>query len=180
MNLWEIIVIAVALGTDVFSVAFGAGCVLTEARQKLRLSVSFGLFQFVMPLIGCFLGPRFIDVIRDYDHWIAFIFVFVIGAKMLYDSLRKGAHAPRGDVSRGWTLLILSVATSVDALAVGFAVGMMGAQLLPAALVIGIVAFLMTLGGLQLGRTCNVVVGKRAETLGAVVLIVIAFRLLRI
>jgi len=181
MGVLETLLVAFGLGLDAFSVALGVGSKGATARQTFRLSFHFGLFQFFMPLIGWWVGRGAVGVVRAYDHWMAFAILLAVGVHMIVESFghaKKAAGAR--DATRGWPLVGLSVATSLDALAVGVGLGILRQRLIRSAVVIGVVAAVMTLVGLQSGRVLRLWVGRRMETLGGLVLIGIAFRMLMI
>lgn len=115
MGIWETLALAVALGMDAFSVALGVGSSGTTFQGSIRLSLHFGLFQFTMPIIGWLLGRNLVGVIQRYDHWVVFLLLGGIGAKMIYEAFKtEGEEKPIRDRTRGWTLILLSIATSVD------------------------------------------------------------------
>lgn len=178
----ELIAIAVALAMDAFAVAVASGIMLqtVTARQTFRLAWHFGLFQAMMPVIGWFLGLSVRSYIEAYDHWIAFALLGYIGVKMIREAFEKNSGDKRKDPTRGMTMVMLSVATSIDALAVGLSLSMLGLSIWFPALVIGIVALLFTGVGLHLGRTASQAkrVGKFAELLGGAVLIAIGAKIL--
>jgi putative Mn2+ efflux pump MntP len=179
MNLPEILVIAVCLGMDAFSVALAVGSRGATGRQTFRLSFHFGLFQFLMPVIGWSFGRGAAELIHSYDHWVAFAILFIVGFHMVLESFRTESEDRRGrDPTRGWSLVGLSVATSIDALGVGVGIGVLGQRLVYPALIIGAVAGLMTLIGIRLARRLRTLVGRRLETLGGLVLIGLAFKML--
>jgi len=181
MQTVETLVVAICLGMDAFSVALGIGSHGTTARQAFRLSFHFGLFQFLMPLLGWLAGQSAVAVIGRFDHWVAFGILLAVGVHMIVDSLGSEKRtATERDVTRGWSLVGLSVATSMDALAVGVGLGILGRWPIGPAVVIGVVAALMTLTGLQSGRVLRVWVGQRMETVGGVVLIGLAVKMLAI
>jgi putative Mn2+ efflux pump MntP len=121
VSFFSILIIAIGLGMDAFAVAIGAGIALKSRSQApaFRLSSSFGFFQFIMPVIGWSVGLTVSTFIQDYDHWLAFILLAAIGSKMIYDALRDSREISSPDPTRGIPLLMLSIATSIDALAVG-------------------------------------------------------------
>ena len=191
--MWEIAVyigLGLALGFDTFAVGLAVGTTMQmeatgrEAphRSTFRLCFHFGLFQFFMPLIGWTVGKSILPLVQDYDHWIASGLLAFIASRMLLESLESGDEDDSVGLNptRGWKLIALSFATSFDALGVGFSMGISGiAPLLPA-IVIGIVAALMTFGGVRLGRRASAVMGKRAGIAGAILLFLIAWKLLEI
>ena len=180
MDLISIFTVAVALAMDAFSVSISAGMIIKKPDfgHYFRLSFHFGLFQFVMPLIGYFFGSYLERYIRDYDHWIAFGLLAVVGGRMIYGSFRsEDEDRPLRDPTRGVSLVVLSVATSIDALAVGLSLGLLGESVWYPALVIGLVAGAMTVLGLELGKRLGMVFGKRMELVGGLVLIGIGVRI---
>jgi len=183
MGIAETLVLAVGLGLDAFSVALAVGGALGRAtkRQTFRLSFHFGLFQFLMPLAGWALGRGAVGFVRDYDHWVAFGLLFSIGAHMIYGSFQKdGARAAAAvrDPTRGWSLVGLSLATSLDALGAGVGLGILGRRLFWAAAVIGLVAGAMTLAGIRAGGRLHFWAGRWMETLGGGVLVGLSIKML--
>ncbi len=173
--------IAVGLAMDAFavSIGIGLGSWRVTTRTTLRLSWHFGLFQFFMPILGWLAGLSVEDWISGVDHWIAFGLLAAIGGKMVYDALwgddeRRAAKDP----TRGASLVVLSVATSIDALAVGLSLALLGATIWYPAFVIGIVAFAFTAAGLHLGRRFGALFGKRMEVIGGLILIGIGLKIL--
>jgi len=170
--------IAVALGIDAFAVSLSAGAYLVRAdvRQTFRLSFHFGLFQFFMPILGWLAGAEIADVIKDLDHWVAFGLLALIGGKMIKESLQKAERIKR-DVTRGWSLVALSVATSIDALAVGFSLSLIGMRIVFPSVLIGVVASMMSLVGVRMGERVSGMIGRRVEFVGGLVLILIGVRI---
>lgn len=177
----ELITIAVALAMDAFAVAIATGVALNSVspRQTFRLAWHFGLFQALMPIIGWYLGASVRSYIEAYDHWIAFGLLGYIGYKMIKEAFDE-EDASQGDPTRGMTLIILSIATSIDALAVGLSLSMLGISVWWPSLVIGIVALAFTTLGLRIGKTAAQArsLGKYAELLGGSVLIGIGLKIL--
>ncbi len=174
--------LALALAMDCFSVSMGLSCgtrKLTLA-QTLRLALFFGGFQFLMPLLGWLAGERLVSLIEHFDHWAAFGLLAVIGGKMIYDSfqLDDEAKACRPDQTRGWPLVVLSIATSIDALAVGLSLSMAGLPVVGISVVIGLGSFFLTILGTRLGPLVGRAVGRWAEVLGGAVLLGIGLKIL--
>ena len=182
---YQILVVAVGLGMDAMSVCMGVGVRWHGPRQKFRLAWHMGLFQFLMPILGWQAGRQLAGLLQDIGGYLAAGLVFAVGAKMLYEAVRSrpGAvaeegerfverelHIKRRDPTRGWSLLALSVATSIDALAVGVSLGLKGANIWRASIIIGIVAGLMALAGVMIGEHVGKVLGRYAEAAGALVL----------
>ncbi len=173
MDFLTVVMIAFALAVDAFAVALSAGAALGRAdrRQTFRLSFHFGLFQFMMPILGWLAGIQVEHIIAAYDHWVAFTLLAILGGKMVISGIRGDADRVTADVTRGWTLIGLSVATSIDALAIGFSVAVMQVDILWPSIVIGIVAGAMTFLGIRLGEKVGAAVGPRMELVGGLVLI---------
>lgn len=174
--------VAFALGCDAFAVGLALGTKKLDKRASFRLWFHFGLFQFLMPIIGWGIGVSILEYIKSFDHWVAFGMMFVIASKMMYDSFQDDENDEADDQkpTRGWSLVGLSVATSMDALGVGFGMGLSRMELFKPALIIGIVASIMTYAGISLGKHLSDRFGKRIETFGALILYAIAFKLLSI
>lgn len=175
--------VAFALGCDAFAVGLAIGTKNPCRRASFRLWFHFGLFQFLMPIIGWLVGNSVFEYIRNVDHWIAFALMFLIASKMMKESFSNEEteeDANQSDPTRGWSLVGLSVATSIDALGVGFGMGIARMTLLKPAVIIGITAGLMTYTGIVLGKRLSTTFGKRVETFGAIILYIIAFKLLSI
>jgi putative Mn2+ efflux pump MntP len=174
-----ILAIALALAMDAFAVSLSIGLSrpgLKPARF-LRLALAFGLFQTGMTLIGAFAGENLIKPIQSFDHWVAAGLLTFVAVRMWYES-SKPPHLRQGDPTRGVPLLILAVATSLDALAVGLSLAALHTSLLLPAAVIGLVAFLLTVAGVKLGPGLGRLVGRWAEILGGLILLGIAARVL--
>ena len=180
MNLITIFFLAVGLGIDAFSVAIGIGAANRKKSWApvLRLSIAFGLFQFVMPLVGWLAGSTVVDMIQGFDHWIAFALLAVIGGKMIWEGLEKEGDEEKADQTRGWPLFLLSIATSIDALAVGFSFSILKTPILFPAAIIGVVCFTMTVVGMIFGKGLARIFGKKVEILGGLVLIAIGVKIL--
>lgn len=180
--------IAVALAMDAFAVAIATGVNLKQvsARQTFRLSWHFGLFQALMPLVGWGLGSSIHDYVVAYAHWVAFIMLALVGSNMLKEAIQadkdKDETAPPKDSTKGMTMVTLSVATSIDALAVGLSMSMLRVSIVYPAIIIGIVAGLFTIVGLHLGKRVARLtwLSTWAEILGGLVLWIIGLNILRV
>lgn len=176
----EAILIAVGLGMDTFAVGVGSGTVFEPPvkRSVLRLSFHFGLFQTLLFLAGYFAGTSIAEAIAAWDHYIALGLLLFVGLRMIWEGISpRDEETRRADPSRGWRLVILSVATSIDALAVGLSFGVLAREVLFPALVIGVVSFAMTLVGTFLGRRLKASFGGYAEILGGLILIGIGVKI---
>ncbi len=183
MNFFLVIALALALAMDAFAVSVGISLSLETITkgQTLRLASLFGFFQFMMPLIGWYTGQNIlVRYIEPFDHWVAFGLLFIIGGKMIYESFKDGKKIKdaKTDPTKGLSLLLLSVATSIDALAVGLGLAALHVAILYPAVVIGLVAFFMTVLGVKIGPFFGRIIGKRAELLGGLILILIGVKTL--
>jgi putative Mn2+ efflux pump MntP len=180
MNLITIILLAVGLGVDAFSVAIGIGAANSKKSWTpvLRLAAAFGLFQFVMPIVGWLAGLTVVEIIESFDHWIAFSLLALVGGKMIWEGFGKESDKDKVDQTVGWPLLMLSIATSIDALAVGFSFSVLRTPILLPAIVIGIVCFMMTVTGMIFGNILARIFGKKVEIFGGLVLIAIGIKIL--
>ncbi|MFH0780934.1 MAG: manganese efflux pump MntP family protein [Pseudomonadota bacterium] len=187
MHLFTILGIAVALAMDAFAVAIATGVSLKQVsfRQSFRLSWHFGLFQALMPIVGWRVGTSVQSFMEAYAHWVAFALLALVGSNMLKEAIltdedENGAK-PTKDSTKGMTLVMLSVATSIDALAVGLSMSMLRVSIVTPAIVIGIVAGLFTIAGLHLGqRVARLTwLSTWAEILGGLVLWLIGLNILR-
>jgi len=179
-NMLTIFIIALGLAMDAFAVAITVGYVLPRFsyRAVFRLSWHFGLFQFLMPILGWAAGLTVNQWIMSYDHWIAFGLLGFIGGKMIYESFQFKSVKNRTDPTRGWNLIILSVATSIDALAIGLSMAVLGVRVWQPSAIIGVVAATMTVAGMYLGRTMGQHLGHRMEFIGGIILIGIGVKIL--
>ncbi len=180
MGFFPLLGIALGLAMDAFSVAVASGIAMgkVSSRQAFRLSFHFGLFQFGMPLLGWLLGSMVAEQIGSIGNWLAFGLLSLVGGKMLWESLHAGEDCVREDPTRGLSLVMLSVATSLDALAVGLSLALLRVPVLFPSLVIGLVATIMTGLGLQLGKRAGHLLGNRMEIMGGLALIGVAFKVL--
>lgn len=174
--------LACALAMDAFAVAIVTGLTLNPmtGRHVFRLSFHFGLFQALMPLLGWLAGTAVRQYISTFDHWVAFGLLAFVGGKMLWEALHHEDGEPRSwrDPTSGWMLVMLSVATSIDALAVGLSLAMIGMPIVFPAIVIGIAAAGFTMTGMLIGRRIGAHWGTRVEVLGGLILVGIGVKIL--
>ena len=180
MEFLTVFLIALGLAADCFVVALGGSI----SRRNLsflqvgRVSLSFGVFQAVMPVLGWLAGLTVVNLVDDYDHWLALALLGFVGGKMVWESFRsKDGRSESADITRGWLLVTLSVATSIDALAVGLTFAFIKVNVLAASLTIGTVAFLVTVIGFLLGKKAHRLMGRRAEVIGGLILIGIGIKI---
>lgn len=180
LDIFSIFFIALGLSADCFAVTL-SGSIAMQTFSKLqvfRTSLTFGLFQAAMPVLGWLAGKSIIDIISDYDHWIAFALLTIVGGKMIWESFRKEGNSQKQDFTKGLLLITLGIATSIDALAVGLSFAVLQVNIALAVSIIGIIAFLVTLLSFVIGKKLGKFAGKRAEAIGGIILIIIAFRVL--
>ncbi|MBF0569658.1 MAG: manganese efflux pump [Candidatus Omnitrophica bacterium] len=179
MSFLVIFATAVGLAMDAFAVALAAGAVgSVRTADALRIGGSFGFFQMMMPLAGWVLGTQLKHVIAAFDHWVAFGLLVFIGLKMIHEFFSSSdcERSPQAMTAR--RLFFLSVATSIDALAVGVSFAVLDYPVLWAAVIIGIVTFIIATAGVLIGRVCCCVWGRRAELAGGIILILIGSKIL--
>jgi putative Mn2+ efflux pump MntP len=178
LNILEIIFIALSMAMDAFAVCLGVGTARESEgrRATFRLSFHFGLFQFLLPIVGWFAGLTVVRYIEAYDHWLAFILLAFVGGRMIWSGSNGEEGTHKNDPSRGWNMVLLSVAVSIDALAIGLSLALINVDIWYPAVVIGVVTGLMSLLGLRLGNQLGRKFGKRMEIMGGIVLIVIGVR----
>uniref|UniRef100_A0A7C4ATT0 Putative manganese efflux pump MntP n=1 Tax=Desulfomonile tiedjei TaxID=2358 RepID=A0A7C4ATT0_9BACT len=175
-----LIATSIALGADAFAVAaaIAAGLQSLTFRHTFRLTWHFGLFQSMMTVFGWYGGEWLSKWLLGLNYWIAGMILLGLGINMIRQSFDQEGRAPDFDPTRGWSLVGLSVATSIDALAVGLTFGLVGLPVAFPALIIGVTAFVMTLIGMWLGRTAGVHLGEWAERLGGLTLMAIGVKIL--
>ena len=183
MQFLTVLIIAVALAMDVFAVSIATGVVLkrVDVRQTFRMAWHFGLFQAVMPIIGWSAGLTIRSFIEKYDHWAAFALLSFVGLHMIREAFKEDNEiSVQKDPTRGMVLIILSVATSIDALTVGFSFSLLKVSIWIPAVIIGIVSILFSIIGLKIGKRLGELssVSKYAEIAGGIVLILIGVKIL--
>ncbi len=182
MGIGEIILIAVGLSADAFSVAVCKG--LNMPRLNLKhgyiIALFFGAFQAIMPVIGYLLGTGFSDYIAAFDHWIAFILLAFIGGKMTIEAIRdkNDGDEEKTDTLKIGELTVMAVATSIDALAVGITFAFLSVKIVPAAVIIGVTTFALSLGGVLIGNKFGAKYKNKAELAGGIILILIGLKIL--
>ncbi len=180
MSLFAILSIAVILAMDSFTVSIASGISIKKIRltEALKIAFAFGLFQGVMPIIGWKAGVDMASLISEFDHWIAFILLSGIGAKMIYESLQKKTELKIKNHIGNMALLGLAVATSIDALAVGLSFAFLDVKILNSAIIIGTVTFSLSLIGVYIGKRTGHFFEQRIETIAGIILIGIGAKIL--
>lgn len=180
MDIITLLLIALGLAMDAFAVSISTGIILKKIsfRQFFRLSFHFGLFQAFMPIIGWLAGLTVEKHIKTYDHWIAFILLAFIGGKMIYEAFREEEEEIKNDPTRGMSLVILSIATSIDAMAVGFSLAVLKVSIWLPSIIIGIITLCMSVLGMNIGKFVGVLFGKRVSIAGGIILLIIGIKIL--
>ena len=181
MNIFVIVLIGIGLAMDSFAVAIGTSIALKTVsfRQIFRMAFHFALFHIFMPILGWYAGTTIHRWISIWDHWLAFVLLVFIGGRAIYNAFQGKDEACREfDPTRGMSLVILALATSIDAFGVGMSFAMLNMKILFPALVIGSVIAVFTVTGMLLGSKLGNVFGKRVEILGGLILIAIGLKIL--
>lgn len=180
MNPLSILFIAIGLAMDAFAVSISSG--ITINRLKLRHAILiasfFGTFQAIMPILGWLGGSSIASYIENFDHWVAFSLLFFIGSKMIYEAYKIEEIEEDKNPLNVYILFIMSIATSIDALAVGLSFAVLKVTVIYPAIVIGIVTFLMSLIGVYIGKKFGHLFEKKVEIIGGLILIFIGIKIL--
>lgn len=180
MSIVSLVLTAIGLAMDAFAVSITIGLKGKQQEKKvlaLKSGIYFGGFQALMPLIGWLLGIRFTKYIENIDHWIAFILLSIIGGKMLIESI-KGEEDDEIDVHTNKKFLILAIATSIDALAVGVSLAFLNINIWLSILIIGAVTFVLSIIAVYLGEVIGEFLKNKAGILGGIILIFIGIKIL--
>ena len=179
MGLLEIIIIAVGLSMDAFAVSITLGLSVEKPKMKeiILPGLYFGFFQAFMPTIGYFSGIYFADRIKEFDHWIAFVLLGIIGGKMIIDSISKEEDKINQHTFQFVKMLILAIATSIDALAIGITFAVFKVNILIAIIITGFVTFFVSIVGVKIGKIFGLKYKSKAEFIGGAVLIVLGIKI---
>ena len=183
MNILSILLTGIGLSMDAFAVSVTNGMCTRylRFRDAMKMALSFGIFQALMPVLGYFAGIPFSDKIAGIDHWVAFLLLAFIGGKMLYET-RKEKETDKEACQRGplrlRMILVLSIATSIDALAVGVSFALLDTDIWQAAALIGLTTFVLCLPAAYIGKKFGAMFKQKAEVLGGVILILIGLKIL--
>lgn len=178
MDYLSVLLIAIGLAMDAFAVSICKGLALREPRirQMVIVGVWFGFFQFIMPVIGYYLGSSFYDIVSDYSSYVAFFLLLLIGVNMIREALFEEEDI-NGDLGMK-TMLMLAIATSIDAMAIGISMAMDGSNMWESASMIGVVTFLISVFGVRIGSVFGDRYGSKAEIVGGIILILIGVKIL--
>jgi manganese efflux pump family protein len=179
MHILTIILIAIGLSFDTFAVSISSGVILPRItfREGIRIAVVLALFQALMPLIGWSAGKGIVSYAKDFDHWIAFILLTGLGAKMIYESFGKDEEKRVNPLDLK-VRISMAIATSIDALIVGFSFAFLEYRILLSTFVIGSVTFIVSMLGLLFGKKVGARLGKQMEIIGGIILIGIGIKIL--
>lgn len=182
MGVLEIIFIGIGLAMDAFAVSICKGLSMKKMNWKKAgiIGLYFGGFQSLMPAIGFFLGVGFESKIKSIDHWIAFILLFLLGVNMIKDAITEGSESAKeaNDATDFKTMIVLAIATSIDALAVGITFAFLSVDILFAISIIGIITFTISTIGVKIGNVFGDKYEKKAEVVGGLILILIGVNIL--
>jgi len=179
VTLLTLVLTALGLAADCFAVAVSGSIALVRPTrtQMFRTAFAFGLAQFIMPILGWAGGREFVDLVASYDHWVAFALLALVGGHMLREAFEHEDEArDASDITRGVRLIVLAIATSIDALAVGLTFAFLDVEIVLASSVIGATAFVVTVAGFALGARLGTLTGKWARVVGGLVLIAIGVK----
>lgn len=180
MSIIELSLIAIGLSMDALAVSISLGLSVDKPKlwHYLLPGLYFGFFQALMPVIGFFAGTYFTGKIQDYDHWIAFILLGFIGGKMVKESLSKDNEKVKKDPFKFTNMLLLAIATSIDALAVGVTLAFFNIKIFYAALLIGLTTFSLSISGVKIGNIFGIKFKSKAELSGGIILIALGVKIL--
>ncbi len=180
MDFLSIIIIAIGLSIDSFAVSVSNGFSKHKLKleQNLLIALSFTTFQALMPLLGWLLGKSFADNIKAADHWIAFILLSFIGAKMIYESFQKDKNVNSSKSLNILTVIVQSVATSIDALIIGISFAFIKVNITVSIIIIAVVTFIFSVSGFFIGKKFGKKYSKKAEIIGGIILILIGIKIL--
>lgn len=179
MGIIELIILSIGLAMDAFAVAICKGLSMSKMKWKNAVVIGtyFGFFQAFMPLLGYFLGVSFQDKITNIDHWIAFILLSVIGINMIKEALSKDDEK-QSDSIKFKDMIILAIATSIDALAIGITFAFLRVNVWLAISLIGIITFAISVAGVKIGNIFGNKYEKKAELAGGIILILLGLKIL--
>jgi len=178
LNLLTIFFIGIGLSMDAFAVGVSCGIIRTKIflNYSLKIAFSFGFFQCFMVFLGSILGYNLLHIIKNYDHWVAFLILVFIGLKMIYESFKGENKTINPDNFK--TLIFLSIATSIDAFAVGISLSLLKIEIFSPSIIIGITTFVLSFASVYLGCLFGKIFKKGAEILGGLILISIGIKIL--
>jgi putative Mn2+ efflux pump MntP len=180
MEFLTLFLIALSLSFDTFAVSVTTGLIIKniQFKQAVKIAIVLALVQSIMPFLGWYMGILIKDLIIDYDHWLAFILLSIIGGKMIYESLKKEEESKNFNPEKLSVLITIAIATSIDALIVGITFAFINIDILFSAILIGSITFLAGMLGMLLGKNIGNKLGKKPELIGGIILIGIGVKIL--
>lgn len=180
MSIYELFIIALALSMDAFAVAVGKGLCVQRLKpmHSLKVGLWFGGFQALMPILGYYLGVHFSTYVEAFDHWIAFVLLAIIGGNMIKEAFKKDECDKKSADFGFKTMLLLAVATSIDALIVGVTFAFLHVDIWMAVILIGVITFILSIIGLKLGNIYGTKYKSKAEIAGGIILILMGLKIL--
>jgi putative Mn2+ efflux pump MntP len=180
VDFYTILFTAIGLSADCFAVALSISITQRDLslRKFMRYPLAFGIFQALMLLLGWLAGRTVIEFISSFDHWLAFALLTIIGGKMIWESWHEKDEGAEKDINKWLTLLALSLATSIDSLAVGLSYAFLNVDIVLASITTGLISFIVPLIGYYIGKKVGALVGRRAEMAGGIILIIIGLRII--
>jgi len=175
--MFEVIILAIALSMDAFAVSIGLGSKGNICGLGLKAGLFFGIFQALMPFIGYLGGKGILGWVDAYAHWIAFSLLALIGGKMIYEGMHEGIEEGIAAITNR-VMLVLAIATSIDAMAAGFSLTLLEVNAYLACLIIGVTTFVFSWAGVEIGRRSGTWLESKAEIFGGVVLVLIGVKML--
>jgi putative Mn2+ efflux pump MntP len=181
MDILTVLILAIGLSMDSFAVSIGCG--LTEQkisfRHAAKISFSLAFFQGIFPVVGWFMGTEIKAYVENIDHWIAFLLLVFLGGKMIYESSKNGDGGKMTDIYSWKHIITLSIATSIDALVVGFSYALASSRnIFGGAIIIGAVTFFFAMLGIRIGKDVGFSLGPKVELLGGIILMGIGLKIL--
>jgi len=180
MEIITIFLIAIGLNFDSLAVSISAGLVVKhiQFKQAAKIALVFAFFQSLLPFIGWFIGSQIKDLIKDYDHWLAFTLLFLIGARMIHEGIKKEEDKKPFNPLKLMVMIGMAIATSIDALVVGVSFAFIDINIILSIAIIGALTFIVSMLGILLGKKAGNLFGKKMEIIGGLILIGIGTKIL--
>ena len=180
MEVITLLLIAVGLSFDTFAVSVSTGLVISQIKflQAVRVAIILTIFQTIMPFIGWLTGRQIEQVLSNYDHWIAFILLSLLGLKMIYESFNKEGRKNDSDPLKLSIITGIAIATSIDALIAGVSFAFTATRIYLAMGIIGVITFLASMLGMLFGKKVGNILGRKMEIVGGIILIGIGLKIL--
>jgi len=175
-----ILFLAIGLAMDAFSVSTAAGFTLKKVNlyQASKISINFGLFHIIMPVLGWYAGSKILWIIADYDHWAAFLILLFVGGRMIIEAIRTEEKIEPNRILNNFSLLLFSIAVSIDAIAIGLSFYLENIPIIQPAIIIGAVTFVCSFIGIIIGNKIGRLIGRSAQVIGGIILILIGLKII--